>query len=69
MSTAAAAEREWLSVAQVADLTTYSEETIRRFVRRGELPASRRGGRRSGRGVKILISAEAVNDFFFGRAA
>lgn len=62
-------EPGWLSVAQVAQMTTYSQETIRRLVRRGELPASRRGGgRRTGRGVKILIHPTDVATYF-GSAA
>lgn len=65
----ASEELGWLSVAQVAEMTTYSEETIRRLVRRGDLPASRRGGgRRTGRGVRILIHPSDVAHYF-GSAA
>jgi excisionase family DNA binding protein len=43
-----AGEREWLSVAEVADHLQVNEETVRRWVRSGALPVLNLGGRRAG---------------------
>lgn len=42
-----ACEDEVLTVAEAADDTGYSEETVRRWVRSGQLPAERNSGTRS----------------------
>ena len=40
--------REWLTVEQVADLLQVAQETVRRWIRSGELPVLDLGGPKTG---------------------
>ena len=40
--------REWLTVEQVADLLQVAQETVRRWIRSGELPVLDLGGSKTG---------------------
>lgn len=53
----------FLTVSQFSERTGYSEKTIRRLVRRGEILSGRRRGQKPGRGVKILIPESEVERF------
>ena len=61
-----AGNAETLTVKDAAQRYRVSEETIKRRVRAGELPASRTAGRRttSGTGGKILLRREDLDRFF-----
>lgn len=54
---------EFITVRDFAARTGYSEKTIRKLVRRGEIRSGRRRGQKPGRGVKILIPATEVERF------
>lgn len=54
---------EFITVRDFASRTGYSEKTIRKLVRRGEIRSGRRRGQKPGRGVKILIPATEVDRF------
>jgi excisionase family DNA binding protein len=45
-------QREWLTVDEVATLFRVNIETVRRWIRAGELPALNLGGPRSGYRIK-----------------
>lgn len=53
----------FITVREFAERTGYSEKTIRRLVRRGEIRSGRRRGQKPGRGVKILIPDQEVQRF------
>ena len=53
----------FLTVREFSERTGYSEKTIRRLVRRGEILSGRRRGQKPGRGVKILIPESEVERF------
>ena len=53
----------FLTVREFAERTGYSEKTIRKLVRRGEIRSGRRRGQKPGRGVKILIPDQEVQRF------
>lgn len=57
------AQREWMTVAEIADQLRVSEETVRRWVRAGELPALNIGGPKAG----YRIRAADLEKFFQGR--
>ncbi len=46
------AQREWLTVEEVGELFRVNIETVRRWIRAGELPALNLGGPRSGYRIK-----------------
>ena len=54
---------EFITVKEFAARTGYSEKTIRRLVRRGEIRSGRRRGQKPGKGVKILIPTTEVDRF------
>ena len=54
---------EFITVRDFAARTGYSEKTIRKLVRRGEIRSGRRRGQKPGRGVKILIPVTEVDRF------
>lgn len=54
---------EFITVRDFAARTGYSEKTIRRLVRRGEIRSGRRRGQKPGKGVKILIPTTEVDRF------
>lgn len=54
---------EFITVRDFAARTGYSEKTIRKLVRRGEIRSGRRRGQKPGKGVKILIPATEVERF------
>ncbi|MCT1450616.1 helix-turn-helix domain-containing protein [Corynebacterium sp. p3-SID1194] len=54
---------EFITVRDFAARTGYSEKTIRRLVRRGEIRSGRRRGQKPGKGVKILIPITEVDRF------
>lgn len=53
----------FLTVREFSERTGYSEKTIRKLVRRGEIRSGRRRGQKPGKGVKILIPVEEVERF------
>lgn len=53
----------FLTVREFAERTGYSEKTIRKLVRRGEIHSGRRRGQKPGKGVKILIPETEVERF------
>lgn len=53
----------FLTVREFAERTGYSEKTIRKLVRRGEIHSGRRRGQKPGKGVKILIPDQEVQRF------
>ncbi|WCZ33631.1 MULTISPECIES: helix-turn-helix domain-containing protein [Corynebacterium] len=53
----------FLTVREFAERTGYSEKTIRKLVRRGEIHSGRRRGQKPGKGVKILIPEAEVERF------
>ena len=54
---------QFLTVRDFSERTGYSEKTIRKLVRRGEIRSGRRRGQKPGRGVKILIPVSEVERF------
>lgn len=54
---------EFITVRDFAARTGYSEKTIRRLVRRGEIRSGRRRGQKPGKGVKILIPVSEIDRF------
>lgn len=54
---------EFITVREFSERTGYSEKTIRKLVRRGEIRSGRRRDQKPGRGVKILIPATEVERF------
>lgn len=54
---------EFITVRDFAARTGYSEKTIRKLVRRGEIRSGRRRGQKPGKGVKILIPVSEINRF------
>lgn len=53
----------YLTVKEFSARTGYSEKTIRKLVRRGEIRSGRRRGLKPGKGVKILIPADELERF------
>lgn len=53
----------FITVREFAQRTGYSEKTIRKLVRRGEIHSGRRRGQKPGKGVKILIPSSEVERF------
>lgn len=54
---------QFITVRDFSERTGYSEKTIRKLVRRGEIRSGRRRGQKPGRGVKILIPVSEVERF------
>lgn len=54
---------QFITVRDFSERTGYSEKTIRKLVRRGEIRSGRRRGQKAGRGVKILIPLSEVERF------
>lgn len=53
----------WYTVEQIAEMFQVSEETVRRWVRNGEIPALALGGRKAG----YRIRKSDVDTFVAGR--
>lgn len=58
-----AVNSSFVTVAEFADRTGYSERTVRKLVRTGEIKSGRRRGMKPGKGVKILIPEPEVTRF------
>ena len=56
-------QREWLTVEQVADLLQVAQETVRRWIRGGELPVLDLGGPKTG----YRIRRAELDRFIAGR--
>ncbi len=61
--TAGIAREEWLTVPQVAERLGVSEETVRRWIRAGELPVLDLGGPKAG----YRIREADLEEFLQGR--